>query len=500
MLFNPLRAITLNRMANNAFAPQFVMALITLCLLAALAGCGSGGSSSSNAGDTGHFVLTAGDNPLDDFDKAIFDISSITLIGDDESQITVLNEMRSIDFLALETVNEVLAEIDLPIGHYSKLRLQVDKVTLVEIAEDDSIIREIDAKRVANGKVDVLVKGGFSILPGGNTIIAIDIDLEKSIKLVVHNNSYHFRPVIFASVVSQLEHGRLIRLAGEFEAIEESDSAFRLCNIDLLSDNDEVPETLGCRMVKTSEGVGVFTTSESGLQITAISNFFNGEPVVVYGHLMHLDTNDTSSSALAEESNEEYQLGFNAVVVANGNFERLQGVATTAFDTNNETFSQLVDADLGVTPDASGFVTHLPLSSAAVLYNDQGQMVDAAAITVGTKIETEGLVIGTVDLIDAIIGIVKSGNPDILIQGLLTSVDFGNGWLYIEDIAAETHCIQVTDDTIINELSQIGDAVLSSTAIDISTLSSGEFEVRGMNNDNEDCSITASSIVIVNTI
>jgi hypothetical protein len=502
MLSNHLPSFHFTRLNLIASARRLLVSLATLCMLTLLASCGgSGGSSDAVSGGTGHFALTVGDNALDDFDQAIFDISKITVLGGDNGHVVVLDEMRSIDFLALETVNEILAELDIPAGDYNKLRLQVDKITLVELDDSENVIREIDAKRVANGKVDVLVKGGFTVLPGDNTILSIDIDLEKSIKLVSHNNTYHFRPVIFAKIVNRLDDGRLIRLAGEFEAIDNRSDAFKLCDIDLLSDSDEVPDSFDCRTVRVGKAVGVFSATELGLKNSAIIDFNNGDPIVVYGHLMrHDDDDDISIEPISHDDDDhEYKLGFNAVVVANGSFEILEGTATTEFDSNNETFSQLVDKDLEVTPDALGFTTQLALSKGAVLYDDQGQSVESATITAGTEIETEGLVIGKVDFIDAFIGIIKTGDAGVFIQGTLTSIDLGNLWLYIEDDTPETHCVVVNEDTVIHKLTQPGGVVISESVIDISTLLSGEFEVRGTLNGTE-CEITATSIVVIDAI
>ena len=85
---------------------SLVFILTGLSLL--LVGCGGGGGSSDNgssngtSGDTGFVTLVAGDDDISNFDEALFDISSIRLLGDDDQgSIVLLDEMRQIDFLAL---------------------------------------------------------------------------------------------------------------------------------------------------------------------------------------------------------------------------------------------------------------------------------------------------------------------------------------------------------------------------------------------------------------
>ncbi len=467
-----------------------------------LVGCGGGGGSSDNgssngtSGDTGFVTLVAGDDDISNFDEALFDISSIRLLGDDDQgSIVLLDEMRQIDFLALETVNEVLAETEVPVGSYNKLRFQVDTITLIQRDELGDITQEIDVRVLANGKVDVLIKDGFDVEADQSLVLAIDVDLGKSIKLTqAGNGSYKFRPVIFADIITVDNPSGLVRIAGEFESVLENEvrrnDRFKICDADLMSDNDDVAESTSCRLVLVAEATGVFAPGVAQIETALLDDFNNGDSVVVYGRFSPM----TSESLLDNESDEVYGTAFDAFVVANGSYQQFEGVAQTEFDAVLETFDITLDEGQGVAGDLT-VSAHLPLADGAKLFTKDGEPAEIDIISNGAVVELEGLLILDVpNNIDAFIAIVKPALSETVINGAISGIDFSTFSLLLVDAEAVEYCVTVNDDTQLLQLTEMDDTV-EVTTVDLSTLADANVEVTGVEDSESGC-ITASAVVI----
>ena len=133
----------------------------------------------------GKLSIVAGDDDINDWDQALFKISRIILLGGSDGQVIILDETRLIDFLALETVNEVLAEAEVPADTYSKVRFEVDSIRLVKLIDPDNPemgIEEFVNVRQSSHKVDVNPRGQFEVGEDENLVIEIDIDLDRSLK------------------------------------------------------------------------------------------------------------------------------------------------------------------------------------------------------------------------------------------------------------------------------------------------------------------------------
>ena len=107
----------------NLSSRTLALFLITTFTLL-IAACGGGGSGPGVAATTaaappatgmGKIVILVGDDDISNWDQAIFEITRVILLGGSNGQVVILDEMRTIDFLALETVNEILAAVVLMI-------------------------------------------------------------------------------------------------------------------------------------------------------------------------------------------------------------------------------------------------------------------------------------------------------------------------------------------------------------------------------------------------
>lgn len=477
------------------------MAITVLLAITNLSGCGGGGSSSSGSvsvngsvSDTGSVALVVGDESIHDFDEALFDISSVTLIGDD-GQVLLLEGNRTIDFLKLETVNEILAETTVPAGKYHKVRLNVDNITLVKYGDPDELT---DVEVLANGKVDVLVRGGFEVSPGGSIVLVMDFDLEKSIKLVTTpgRSGYHFRPVIFARVLEAFLSGRLVRVAGEYEAIEGYDSAFRICDADLMSDQDSVAEFFGCREIVTDGSTSIFTLINDSLSPATLDDLTNGEMVVTYGKLLR-PGEMSESLPPQEETDEPQHFPLKAIVVAAGDYEIVEGRIDSEFSQADEEF-ELIDANSpSLSPDSVVRVD-LPITEGAVIYNVNGEKLESTAIVPGRLAELEGVVtVSDPNTMEAFITILQPDLASIFLQGSITAIDLSNKILTVRDDTMTDHCVTITDQTTIQKITDMGETS-ETGAITLSELIEGSVEIRGEADSNSDCVIAASVVFLAN--
>lgn len=209
----------------------------SLCLLAVAAiaayGGGGGGSSNSPSGTTsppavttGGLSIVVGDGPLDSVAEVNIDITEVILIGGDDGQVDLaVEDVGIIDLLSLSNLTELLVDDDVPAGTYSKIRLMVDSIEIVE----DSGDREL-AQLPANGKIDLNPQGEFEIVAGEDLVMQIDFDLDRSISIVQTGNSkYKFRPVVFIDVIDQAEGLRISRFFGTVRI--DADGLPWLCSV-----------------------------------------------------------------------------------------------------------------------------------------------------------------------------------------------------------------------------------------------------------------------------
>lgn len=106
--------------------------------------------------------------------------------ADDAGWITVISDNRTFDLIALRDVQEFLGEERLEVGHYTKLRLSVDEVSV------DGIDAEI---KLPGNELDVV--GQFEIKADCTTAITLDFDIDDPNSLVfTGEGKVIFQPVV----------------------------------------------------------------------------------------------------------------------------------------------------------------------------------------------------------------------------------------------------------------------------------------------------------------
>lgn len=150
---------------------------------------------------TGNVEFLVTDKITEDFNYVNVTFSEIRLFkqtdDDNDSYITVMSESKTVDLISLNLshINETLGVIEIEVGNYSKLWINVTSAigVLNETKETVNI-------SVPSGWLKIQQLHLFNIQKGNNTI-TVDIDLENSIHMFHGGEEYKFIPVI-----SSLEH------------------------------------------------------------------------------------------------------------------------------------------------------------------------------------------------------------------------------------------------------------------------------------------------------
>ena len=153
---------------------------LLIIVIVTLSGC-------TSEGGVGMLVLQITDAPPElDITKALVNISNIEVHLIAVGWFTVVEGPLTFDLIAIKDVEEFLGSMNLSVGRYTQIRLQVDSA-LVTI---DGV--EYDLK-IPSGVVNLI--SPFSIYGNETTILTLDFDVQES----VHSSSeykYIMNPTI----------------------------------------------------------------------------------------------------------------------------------------------------------------------------------------------------------------------------------------------------------------------------------------------------------------
>ncbi len=310
--------------------------IAALSVLFLLAGCGGGGGGSpaasdpdpdpapppSSSADTGTVAIMFTDSPTDRFDKFLAEIRAIRLLGD-SGDVTLFSvpqdqDAEVVDFLKLESFNELFTVAEeVPAADYEKIRLILDRLTIVDLDDDGNVVEEATVKLPGNGKVDLNPRGTFFVTPGSTLLVEIDVDAKKSLKVVEAGNSgkYVFRPVVFVKISDQdsMEPGtKLTRIFGTVDSLGDTGDSFVLCQKRRTSEGDDDSDSERsddddkCLTVLAGDETGIFGTDGRPAPFTDIAT---GEPLTAIGRLRPgdetpADDGDTDADSDTDSGNE----------------------------------------------------------------------------------------------------------------------------------------------------------------------------------------------------
>ncbi len=276
-------------MSSTKFVWPFVLAV-----LASACGGGSGGGSGSSGAQTGTVTMTMSDGPIDGYSQVIMVISQIRFIANGGQDVLVLDEPKSIDFLALSNFSEVLTQREVVAGTYSKIRLVLDSLTLVKTDAAGNVVQSDDVPLNGLQKIDINPQGPFQVRGGEDIVIHLDLDLDRSIHVVTTGNGgVRFRPVVFAQISTQFALDKLFRVEGTIDSMSTNDT-MSVCDIRHVSDD-------GARLPNPKE-LCVFTRpdantiyfDETAMPLpTGFDGLAENDAVVMYGKFDPAAASDT---------------------------------------------------------------------------------------------------------------------------------------------------------------------------------------------------------------
>jgi len=254
-----------------------------------LGACGGGGgdtgavnTSPVPTSSTGTVVILLTDAPVDGLSAINLDVTEATLIGG-AGQQQIFSGNKTINLLDLANYDQAIVFGEVQAGSYTKIRLRVENVELVDKNTGESTFANLPA----NGKIDLLDPSGFAVFPGRTLLVEIDIDANKSIHIVgTGSGTYQFRPVVKVKIMDGGLPAKLVRLEGIVaEIFDDIAGRFLLCH----ADNAE-----SCVIVNLAEGGSVFDAE--GLP-TTIDQLMVDDPVVAIGRFRHEDDDDGDSDS-----------------------------------------------------------------------------------------------------------------------------------------------------------------------------------------------------------
>jgi len=327
--------------------------LALLVLTGALAACGGGSSSGPEGPSTGTVALLLTDMPTDDLKEIRFDVIEATLIGGEGQQTLFSNSADPIevDLLKLENFSQPIAFEDVPADVYTKLRLRIANLTLVDM---DDVLHTPPLP--ANGKIDLLQPEGFQVLPGRTLVVELDMPANKAIHVVQTGNSqYRVRPVVFVEFSNTEPPDKLARIEGVIdEIVDAAAGSFVVCSSDDADTCIDVSLTTdGC--VYDAEGIPT--------EPTALAE---GDDVVVIGRYSRMDSD----------------IVLDAIVVEQGPAGQFRGTVNSLPEEG--TF-------LMIDRDGNEFTVELQDGCTQVLGPD-GAIIGAEGLEIGQGIEVEGII------------------------------------------------------------------------------------------------------------
>ena len=387
--------------------------IIALPLIAfILIACGGGGSGSDSGTDTQ--TATVGiiitDASSEDFDEAIATITSADLLCENGKQnlftgSATFDLLRLTEFVELLTVTEGIQP-----DTCNKIRLQLDSLALNALNEDGSVDEENshDATLVANGKIDLLVKPSFRILPGETLFVSLDFDVDKSLKITeTGNGKFIVRPVIFVRVGDTPGFKRgLTRVFGIIDAIRDDAGAMRICMNELTAlpvsaeiVNDLPRRCLPVILDNDNEGSDTGIFGQDGLPIQA-GELAAGNPVTVVGLLAIAEDGEVPEPVLLESQSADDSDNdlhpkrpfiLKAIVVERGRrgtFLRLGGMLNSGIDPVTDTYEILLAPGQGFGVDSVLTGQLFPQSR---IIDPRGMDIDRTTLMFGDRTRIDGV-------------------------------------------------------------------------------------------------------------
>lgn len=407
-------------------------AALAIISMAALYGCGGSGDSADQppAGQTGAVGIILTDAPTTAWDRALATITRITLLSDNGPPVEIFAGEETVDLLELGSYSEVfhIAE-GVPVGNYGKIRLQVSGIELQRLDGAGEVAESRDAKLVANGKIDLNPRGGFTVVGDQTLMVQLDFDMSKSLKITEAGASglIIVRPVVFVRILGVEALQRFTRVHGTVR--ELTTDGFVICQTRLVASDGVTPRLRHCLDVVLDDEAGLFDPAadptgrdaiQPELELTAIGRLYRLGPAVRH-------------SARHERHVPDVALrGFVVQIGPLGTFTRHPAVATSPVGGNSR---------FGLNPQ-SGELTAGLLQQGTKIGNRQAEFVGPEAIQAGVPGLFEG-VPGAAEpaLLKTSFIVLDLDAATELLQGTIQAVDSAQQRLLVTVEAVGDRCV-----------------------------------------------------------
>jgi len=201
----------MNSRSASAAVVSVLGAVACIAVLAFLAACGGGGSSSPDTQQFGRMTLRVTDSPVTSARRVVVEFTGVEVKARDGNTEVFDFAPRQIDLLALDGGGSeiLLSDEMLPAGEYESIRLKVNagrqaSDSFIEL--DDGAIHPLFIP--SGNQTGLKLIRGFTIGAGSTHNFTIDFDLRKS---VIHppglGEPYLLKPVL--RMVNNLEVGTI---------------------------------------------------------------------------------------------------------------------------------------------------------------------------------------------------------------------------------------------------------------------------------------------------
>lgn len=463
----------------------FFLTLFSSLMLVACGGGSSGGSGSLGGDDsTGTVALVVTDAISDEFDEIWITITEAALLGD-EDPVPLFEGELTLDLLALEDYSDLLAiEDGIAAGEYSKIRLYISSIEMIEYDDEGEIVRTEYPSLPANGKIDLNPQGSFLVLGGETLTVELDIDANKSIHVVgTGTGGYQFRPVIFVNILTDDELG-LVRLSGDIEEVDETGTL--LCMVTgFISDGDAGEDQDDCVQVSFSEDTGFF--DEFGLAIN-VADLAIGDSVYVIG--------------LFEESDDDF-VQLEALMIQQGNDSSavFYGEVTEAYDEISGQLALVLEPGQGFEPET---IIPVVIDPATAIFDEEGELLSPGELEVGDPLEIDAVLALSELEADVLRALAILRNDSAMdeddsdlpesVEGTISEINPETGVIIIdpEELEAEAACV-VSDGENVFLVTSLEDG-FESDLIELSDLTVG-MEIEAFISDVDGDCYVADSII-----
>ncbi|RLA31320.1 MAG: hypothetical protein DRR11_11170 [Gammaproteobacteria bacterium] len=353
------------------------------------------------------------------------------MIGGNGQQ-TIFSGNKTINLLDLYNFNEPIAFGEVLAGDYTKIRLQISGLKLEPKDGKPSIFPTLPA----NGKIDLLDQGRFTVFPGRTLVIEIDIDANKSVHIVgTGNGTYQFRPVVKVNIMDGGLPDKLARLEGVVAAIYDDPAGkFLLCSADF----SDV-----CVVVYLAKDGSVFDAE--GLPVS-FGKLMIDDFVTVIGRYRQDDANNTENTGVDEK------FAFEAIVIEiGGNADQVKGIVASTPNENDQ-FDIVVDKNDIVT---------VQIQNGTKFVGKDGAL-DRNAIVISQEIEVEGVIVkpavaGDPKTVNAALILIDDGLIDDKLSGTIAEPLDSTNMSFNLSAGISDVCVNLNNDSVIILISENAD-------------------------------------------